>query len=253
MVQVVSGIRDFFLAVPLFAGLPEEDVDLLVKAAQIQRYKKGEYLHHQGEDAHCLSIIQEGWVRLYRGNVDGEDGPAHLYKRGDVLGERIIFPQSLKHFFSAQVISNTNVVSIPATTTKEIIRRNPAIVSAMMLGLIDKMGEMHVENEHMAMLSAPQRVACLLLRLSSSMVGNGGTFTFPYDKSLAASQLGMKRETFSRALTCLRRYGVSCNGSEIKIENFIRLSAFCCTRCSLSAECPGARCMQCPLNKVHCV
>lgn len=246
--QRVVGIKEFFCAVPLFSGLPEEDVNILVKSAHTHSYKKGEYLYRQGEEANRLSIIKEGWVRLYRGNLDGDEGPARLYTRGDVLGERIVLPRNLKHFFSAQVISDTSVVNIPAATTREIVRRNPDIVSVMMLGLIEKMGEIHIENEHMATLSAPQRVACLLLRLSSYMIGSGGTFTFPYDKSLAAAQLGMKRETFSRALACLKRYGVCTSGSEIRIESFVKLSEFCCTRCSLNTECRGARCMMCPLQ-----
>lgn len=241
--QSLAGVKDFFSAVPLFAGLVDEDLDLLVRTAHVQAYKKGEYLHHQGEEARRLSIIQDGWVRLYRGTLDGEDGPARLCTRGDILGERIILPNRLKHFFSAQVISDTHVVNIPATTTKEIVRRNPDIMNALMLDLIEKIGALHVENEHMAMLSAPQRVACLLLRLSAHMIGKGGTFTFPYDKSLAAAQLGMQRETFSRALSCLKRYGVVAQGSEIKIDNFITLSAFSCKRCSLATECRGARCI----------
>lgn len=244
LIETAACIKDFFSVVPLFAGLGESDLLLLAKSAQMQSYKKGEYLHHQGEEANRLSIIQDGWVRLYRGNLEGEEGPARLFTRGDVLGERVILPHRLKHFFSAQVIAQTQVINIPATVARDIVRRNPGIMSALMLGLIDKMGEIHIENEHMAMLSAPQRVACLLLRLSSYMLGKGGTFTFPYDKSLAAGQLGMKRETFSRALACLQRYGVKSQGAEIKIDNFVQLSAFCCTRCSLSTECRGARCMQ---------
>lgn len=247
--RVSTGIREFFHVVPLFFGLPEEDIEALAKAAYRHSYKKGEYLYRQGEEADRLSIIKDGWIRLYRGNLDGEEGPARLYTRGDILGERTILPGALKQFFSAQVISHTDVINIPGATTKEIVRRNPAIVNKMMLRIIEKMGEMHVENEHMAILSAPQRVACLLLRLSSHMIGNGGTFTFPYDKSLAAAQLGMKRETFSRALSCLKRHGVCTNGSEIRIENFVRLSEFCCIRCSLNTECKGARCMSCPTAK----
>lgn len=241
--RVKEGMAEFFHAMPLFSGLPEKEVDFLARAACQHSYRKGEYLYRQGEEARQLSVIKDGWVRLYRGNQDGEEGPARLYTRGDVLGERTILSGDLKHFFSAQIINDTNVINIPGTTTKEIARRNPALVNKMMLGLMEKMREIHVENEHMAILSAPQRVACLLLRLSSHMVGKGGTFTFPYDKSLAAAQLGMKRETFSRALACLKRYGVCTSGSEIRVENFVRLSEFCCMRCSMNSECKGARCM----------
>lgn len=239
-------MKEFLSGMPLFSGLPEGDVETLARAAHQHSFSKGEYLYRQGEEADRLSIIKDGWIRLYRGNQDGEEGPGRLYTRGDVLGERALLPGTLKHFFSAQIIGDTNVINIPGTTVKDVVRRNRFIMDKIMLGLMEKMGEMHVDNEHMALLSAPQRLACLLLRLSSHMVGRGGTFTFPYDKSLAAAQLGMKRETFSRALACLKRYGVCTKGSEIRIENFIRLSEFCCMRCSLNTECDGARCISYP-------
>lgn len=244
--RVGAGVREFFVGIPLFSGLPEDEIDTLAKAAHPHSYRKGEYLYRQGEEANRLSIIKEGWVRLYRGNQDGEEGPARLYTRGGILGERTILPGRLKHFFSAQIIGDADVINISGSAIQDVTRRNPVILGKMMVGLMEKMGEIHVENEHMSLLSAPQRVACLLLRLSAYMVGKGGTFTFPYDKSLAATQLGMKRETFSRALASLKRHGVCTKGSEIRMENFIRLSEFCCMRCSLNTECKGARCMSSP-------
>lgn len=240
--RVEPGIKGLFSHLPLFEGLSEQDMNILVKAARESTYKKGEYLYHQGERAYCLSVITDGWIRLYRGNVEGDEGSIRLYTRGDVLGERAVLPGNLKHFFSAQIISDTSVINIPERVIKEVARRNSSILNKVILGLMEKMDEIHVEQEHMVFLNAPQRVACLLLRLSANMVGNGGTFTFPYDKSLAAAQLGMKRETFSRALACLKRQGVHTKGSEIKIENFVRLSEFCCMSCSLNAECRGVRC-----------
>jgi len=94
----------------------------------------------------------------------------------------------------------------------------------------------------MAIMSAPQRVSCLLLQLSGHMIGNGGTLTFPYDKSLAATRLGMKPETFSRALAQLKPYGVTAKGPEITIESFTRLTEFSCGHCTaLPGECRGCR------------
>ena len=73
---------------------------------------------------------------------------------------------------------------------------------------------------------------------------------FPYDKALAAARLGMKPETFSRALAQLKPYGVTVKGTDIRIENFARLSEYSCTHCTaLPGECRGSRCADCPLQK----
>ncbi len=236
-------IEDFLFTIPLFTGLPEEDLNIFLKTASMRDYKKGDYLHRQEDEADRLCIVKDGWVRLYRSNSDGEEGVAQLCTRGDILGERAVLPGRIKYFFSAQAIGDCCVVNIPAFAVRDRAACNSLIMNRLVLGLVEKIGRLHIENEHMALLSAPQRVACLLLRLSSHMKGKGGTFTFPYDKSLAAAHLGMKRETFSRALTRLKPLGVNAGGFEVTIKNFIALSEYCCMRCSLNTECNGARCM----------
>ena len=41
----------------------------------------------------------------------------------------------------------------------------------------------------------------------------------PYDKKLIASRLGMKPETFSRALAQLRNHGVTIKGGDARIAD----------------------------------
>ena len=82
-------------------------------------------------------------------------------------------------------------------------------MSQIMRIMSRELKSLEMENEHLALMSASQRVGCLLLQMSSGMLGKGGTFAFSYDKALAASRLTMKPETFSRALAQLKDVGVS--------------------------------------------
>ena len=108
--------------------------------------------------------------------------------------------------------------------------------------LADEIIDLQRGKKHMAVMSAPQRVGCMLLKLSSGMIGKGGTFVLPYDKSLAASNVGMKPETLSRALKELKAYGVTVKGSEVTIENFTKLAEHCCVHCSaISGTCGGGK------------
>lgn len=238
-----AAVKDFFHSIPLFSGLPDGDIGAILNSSHVCHYKKGDHLFHQGDETDSLSIIKDGWLKLYRGGSEGAEGTARLYTRGDVLGEHVLLSSRIKNFFSAQALGDVCAINIPASVVKERAGHSAVIMKGLILELIGKMGKLHIENEHMALFSAPQRIACLLLRLSATMIGKGGTFTFPYDKSLAATQLGMTRETFSRALASLKKFGIGTGGSEITIESFGRLSTLCCSFCSLSTDCPGARCM----------
>lgn len=241
--------NDFLKTVPLFSGLPEKDMGEFIRRSYPKNYKKGEYIYHQGDAADRFFIIVNGWVRLYREMIDGDESISSMMTKGDIFGEGIIFYQSNNYIFSAQAVENTRVFEISKATLQYRADNNPDIFKRVMSSLCEKMIKLQAENERLANMTTTQRVACLLLRLSSHMVGNGGIFTFPYDKSLAALQLGMKRETFSRALVHLKPLGVSVNGSEIKIDHFQRLAEFSCKQCSLTPEqCAGARYGTCRTN-----
>ena len=60
----------------------------------------------------------------------------------------------------------------------------------------------------------------------------------PYDKTLVASKLGMQPETFSRALSKLKKNtGIEVQGSIITIPDFKMLSDYCCSVCSSEYPC----------------
>ncbi|MGZ9096825.1 MAG: Crp/Fnr family transcriptional regulator [Micavibrio sp.] len=221
---------------PFFEDLAETAFISLLHAVSIRNYLKNRPLFHQGDEADRIFVILSGWVKLFRNTIEGEEVVIALFTRGDVFGEAAVFGGGRLYPFSAQAIENTRLIEIPATLIQEIAKTDPAILTGIMKSMSREMHRLQIENEHLAVMSAPQRVGCLLLQLSSDMIGKGGTFSFPYDKSLAAQRLGMKPETFSRALSQLRPAGVVSKGTDIHIESFQCLSEYVCRRCSAEPE-----------------
>lgn len=244
----------FISKLPFFDELPQADIESLLGSADVKDYARHTSLFHQGDPADRFFVILNGWIKLHRGTQEGEEAIVALFTRGDVFGEAALFGGS-GYPFSAEAVEESRIIEIPAIILKERTKANPELMNRVMQSMSREMHKLQIEKEHMAIMSAPQRVGCLLLQLSSGMLGKGGTFPFPYDKSLAASRLGMKPETFSRALVQLQPLGVMVKGPEIKIESFADLIEFCCSHCSEeSADCQGARreaCenMSCPGKK----
>lgn len=231
----------FISKLPFFEGLPEADINGLFSNAEIKNYPRHTPLFHQGDHADRFFVILNGWVKLHRGTQEGEEAVVALFTRGDVFGEAALFGDS-NYPFSAEAAEDARIIEIPALTLKEHAKANPELMNRVMQSMSREMHKLQMEKEHMAIMSAPQRVGCLLLQLSSGMIGKGGTFPFPYDKSLAAARLGMKAETFSRALAQLQPLGVIVKGPEIKIESFADLVEYCCSHCSEeSGACQGSR------------
>ncbi len=63
----------------------------------------------------------------------------------------------------------------------------------------------------------------------------------PYDKSLIAMQLGMKPESFSRALAKLRILGVRTERNKVSLSDVAKLLAFCESGVSCPPVLPPAR------------
>jgi len=235
-------------ALPFFKGLPDSDLQAIYQSSNIKDYTRNKPLFHQGDKADRFFVILSGWVKLFRATDEGEEVVVALFTKGDVFGEAAVFG-SAAYPFSTIAAEESRIMEVPAGFLKEQGKKNPEIMTRIMHSMSREMHKLQMENEHMAIMSAPQRVGCLLLQLSSGMIGNGGTFAFPYDKSLAAARLGMKAETFSRALAQLKPYGVDTKGSEIKIENFHCLAQYCCGHCSAELEdCQGAKRKSCGGN-----
>lgn len=231
----------FLRSLPFFKDLAEGDVKAFFQGATFQDAPKGKSLLLVGDKADRFFVILSGWVKLYRSTAEGDEAVLAIFTRGDVFGEAAIF-EDASYPFSAQTAEDARLMEIPASLLRERSKHNPDIMNRIMASMSREMSKLQRENEHLAIMTAPQRVGCLLLQISSGMMGKGGTFPFPYDKSLAAARLGMKAETFSRALGQLKPYGVNVRGSEITIDSFHCLIQYVCGHCSSqNGECRGSR------------
>lgn len=241
MAKFQEHTNQFLRGLTFFSGLPDADMAAFQDDSVIKDYPKGKHLFRQGDKADRFFVILQGWVKIYRGTAEGEEAIVALFTRGDVFGEAAIFDKT-DYPFSAEAAEDARVIEIPAKTLKSRAKDSPDIMSRIMASMSREMHKLQMENEHKILMDAPQRVGCLLLQLTSGMLGKGGTFSFPYDKALAAQRLGMKPETFSRALAQLKPVGVTTKGTEITIDSFSCLIGYCCGHCSAqTGECRGSR------------
>lgn len=241
MSDIENNTTSFLRQLPFFAGLNDENLQAFLAAAKIQTYAKRQNLFQQGDPADRFFIIVSGWIKIFRQTVNGEEAVIAMFTRGDIFGEAAIITKAV-YPFAAEAAEEAKIVEIPGNVIREQASGNHDIMARIMFSMSKELHNSQMEKEHLSLMTAPQRVGCLLLQLATGMVGKGGTFSFPYDKSLAAARLGMKPETFSRALSQLKDTGVTVIGPEIKIESFSRLVDYCCDHCSsLPGECDAAR------------
>lgn len=230
---------NFLRCSDFFSGLPEECLQTLLKSGALKTYSKNQSLFFQGDTAQKFFIIISGCIKIHSQTEDGQEAVMALLTAGKTVGEASIFDESM-YPFSAAAAETAEIFEIRASLLKEQAKTHHSLTQKIMGIMSEEILDMQKEKEHSTLMSSEQRVGCLLLQLSGKMIGKGGTFTLPYDKSLAAANLGMQPETFSRGLKGLIPYGVHAKGSEVTIDSFEKLSNHCCVHCSsLEGACRG--------------
>ncbi|MDE1153168.1 MAG: Crp/Fnr family transcriptional regulator [Micavibrio sp.] len=232
--------KSFLAATPFFEGLAAADMTAFAGAARDVTYPKGSTLYVQGDADDRFFVVRIGWVKLFRITAEGEEAVTALYTTGDNFGG--IAGGAAVHQATAVAVEDTQLIEVPARLLAARAKESPAIAARITATLSREIHKLQMENEHLTVMNTAQRVGCLLLQLSSGMVGSGGTFSFPYDKSLAAARLGMSPETFSRALAQLKSAGVGVKGAAVTIDNFDGLAKHCCDHCSQQpGQCRGSQ------------
>ncbi len=221
----------FVQSVPFFAGIPSSTLEGLCGAASVHSYQKGQHIILRGDRAEFFYIVMSGWVKLYRETQEGEEAIVGLLGRTDIFGETSLFSYDT-YTLSAQAVDDTKVVAIPAHAMKREAQGSFVLIQRIMETFTKQMNKLQLENEHLSLMSASQRVGCLVLQLSDAQQRGAQDIHLPYEKSLAASKLGMKPETFSRALAQLRGLGISVQGDVIHVGNTEKLVTFVCSDCS---------------------
>ncbi len=244
-----SVIKDFLRGVPLFSCVGDSCVNGFIEEAQVKNYKKGSNVFIRGDKADRLFVVVSGWIKITRETPEGEEVVIAILSKGDVFGERSILTGTGEYGSSSVAVDNATIIEIPSEIFRESVSSNVKVLETILSLMSRQLLNLRMETEHLAIMNAPQRVGCLLLQLAFGIEGNSGKVFFPYDKSLAAAKLGMKPETFSRALAQLKDYGVTTKGSEAIISDFKKLDTFCCRHCSsLPGECRGCKSGVCDLT-----
>lgn len=231
---------DFIAKLPLFTGIGEAELSSLMKHARISQYSKGNLIFMQGEQATRFHIVLDGWVKLFKGDIDGQESILQVVHRGEALLESVLVKDAVFPV-SAQAVENVTLISIPATILREEMQNNKFLAINMLATIAGRSQELISQFEQLTLKSVTQRVGWFLLKLFIEDGEKSNSLKLPYDKALIAGYLGMKPETFSRTLQTLRDQGISSEQSTITLRNALKLCDFCDVELSASCKRKGTK------------
>lgn len=216
-----AGDFDLVRRINVFRGLNPLMIQRMIAPATTFALREGEVVCRQDDPATAFFIVVDGWVKLYRITVAGDEAVINVLAKGDSFAESAAFTGN-PYLATAEAVSDTRVIRIPAFHVIKCIRSMPEIALAMIASTALHMNHLVQQVEQLKAKTGVQRVAEFLASLCPNSEGTC-TIALPYDKALIAGRLGLKPESLSRAFAKLRSVGVHVHAAHVEVRDAERL------------------------------
>jgi len=190
---------DQITEIPLFNGLPREQVDKIGNIVVDKRYRKGQTLFSEGSKANGFYIIISGKIKVYKVSLDGKEQILHIFAKGEFFGEVPMFAGG-NYPAHAETLEASRVLFIPRNEFIELLHGEPSLALNMLGILCQRLRRFTHLIEDLSLKEVPGRLAAYFLYLSNPEKGSD-MFELDITKAQLASFLGTIPETLSRILS----------------------------------------------------
>ena len=190
----------------------------LLQGAQIVNLEKDKTLFWQGDPAQHFYFVITGSVKLYRLLPDGSEKIIEVISANQSFAEAIMFMHKKKYVVSAQAIQPTRLFSFRNLDYINLIKGNSELAIAVLGSMSMRLHKRIVEIETLSLRNAAHRVVRYLLTQAYESDQEQPCFEIPVTKRLAAAQLSIQPETFSRVIHKLNDEEIIClDGKQVTI------------------------------------
>jgi len=206
---------EFIKKLPIFNNLCTENIDDILALSTIFNIKKNKLLFFKDEEVKNFYIILKGSVILFENTADGNQNVIQLLNQDEVIGD--IFAKNF--VFNALSNEDSLIMLIPVKLIRELIKNNQIFCLNLLKETSSENRKILNLLSKIKVIDAKHRVAQFILSIAFEGENKLKNARLDYGKSIIASYLNIKPETFSRILQRFKMDG------EIKMnKNFLTLT-----------------------------
>jgi len=210
----------------LFKGLTAATRAELSRNAVQHYVAAGTVLFEQGEVPNFQYVVLSGAIHLFGRSAEGREVLIET-----VVAPDLVIPAAVvmgaPYLMRAKAPVPSRLLLIHAAAFRTAVANDAVLAQAVIGSLAGQFRRMVRQIKNLKLRTASQRAGCYILALSKRQ-GSSGRITLPYGKNLIASELGITRESFSRALAALQDTGcIRVEDETVFILNAARLAADC--------------------------
>lgn len=190
----------------LLTGLQPKVVDYLDQQRSTQYYPKGSFLYRQGDTSRGVFCVNRGRIKVCCSHPCGKIPILRVVCAGEFLGIPSFMGPEL-HTNSAEMLTPGQVCHIPAHALQTAIEWDPRLALNFARCLANELNQFERRIVAMSCLTAPARIASLLLELQVDHPRDDGPI-LPLSRLEMALLAGTTVESVSRLLNRLGREGI---------------------------------------------
>jgi CRP-like cAMP-binding protein len=189
--------EDFLATIPLFSGLPEEELERFAELTRERSYPKGSVILFQDDPGDSLFVLRAGRVKVVLIGEDGREVILGVLEPGAHFGELALIDDQPR---SAHVIAmeDAQLLVLRREDFKRRVEANPTVAWALLTELSRRLRRADVKIGGLVLLDVPGRIARLLLDLADET--GSEQIEKPLTHQTIAQMIGASRETVSRAM-----------------------------------------------------
>lgn len=210
---------------PLFRALSASKRADLLRNVVVHSVASGTVLFEQGDVPTFQLIVLAGSAQLFGRSTEGREVLIEAVRAPDLVIPAAVLTGA-PYLMQARVPEPSRFLLIHAAAFRAAVDADPLLAHAVIGSLAQQFRRMVRQIKNLKLRTATQRVGCYLLALSQRQ-RTPDKAVLPFEKMLIASELGITRESFSRALSNLSNSGIRVDGQIVVIHDALRLAAEC--------------------------
>jgi CRP-like cAMP-binding protein len=195
-------LTDLLKRLPYFAQLSPPALEQLAAYALQRSYAPGAVIFTEGEASAGLWLLEDGHVKIYKLAPDGREHVLRLFGPGETFNEAAALDRG-PYLANAAAVDEVRAWIIPADQLLSQVSADPAMALALIYGLAQRLRQLVLQVEDLALRSVTARLARFILEQAENPALTDPAVT----RALIAAHLATTPETISRALRALEQAG----------------------------------------------
>lgn len=208
---------------PILQTLSVSKREELLRHTTTLSVSAGTVLFEQGDVPNFQLVVLMGSAHLFARSTEGREVLIEVVRPADLIIPAAVMTGA-PFLMQARVPESSSFLLIQAEPFRQAVASEPVLAREVIGSLSHQFRRMVRQVKNLKLRSASERVGSYILALADRQE-TPDKVVLPYEKNLIASELGIARESFSRALSNLERLYIRVEGQLIHIKDRAGLMA----------------------------